>query len=78
MMTMLTRILMELMVQLKPTSSFSSAVKPGTATPMGLNTIVFPAAYGGDTETGASMAMISHTLSVVTIPLMYLVFVVLL
>lgn len=48
------------------------------ATPMGLNTIVFPAAYGGDTETGASMAMISHTLSVVTIPLMYLVFVVLL
>ena len=48
------------------------------ATPLGLNTIVFPAAYGGDTETGASMAMISHTLSVITIPLMYLVFIVLL
>lgn len=45
------------------------------ATPLGLNTIVFPAAYGGDTKTGASMAMISHTLSVITIPLMYLLFV---
>ena len=40
-------------------------------TPLGLNTIVFPAAYGGDTETGASMAMISHTLCIITIPLMY-------
>ncbi len=48
------------------------------ATPIGLNTIVFPAAYGGDTKTGASMATISHSLSVITIPLMYLLFVVLL
>lgn len=40
-------------------------------TPLGLNTVVYPAAYGGDTKTGASMAMISHTLCVVTIPLMY-------
>ena len=47
------------------------------ATPLGLNTIVYPAAYGGDTKTGASMAMISHTLSVITIPLMYLLFIVL-
>lgn len=46
------------------------------ATPLGLNTIVYPAAYGGETETGASMAMISHTLSVITIPLMYLMFIV--
>ena len=46
------------------------------ATPFGLNTIVYPAAYGGDTKTGASMAMISHVLSVITIPLMYLVFIV--
>ena len=43
---------------------------------LGLNTIVYPAAYGGDTKTGASMAMISHVLSVITIPLMYLVFIV--
>ena len=41
------------------------------ATPLGLNTIVFPKAYGADSSTGASMAIISHTLSVVTIPLLY-------
>ncbi len=46
------------------------------ATPLGLNTIVYPAAYGGETKTGASMAAISHTLSVITIPLMYLIFIV--
>ena len=41
------------------------------ATPLGLNTVVFPAAYGGETQTGASMAMNSHTLCIITIPLMY-------
>ncbi len=44
------------------------------ATPLGMNTVVFPAAYGGDTKTGASMAMISHTLGVITIPIMYSLF----
>lgn len=48
------------------------------ASPLGLNTIVYPAAYGGETRTGASMAMISHVLSVITIPLMYLLLFVLL
>ncbi len=42
-----------------------------TATPLGLNTVVFPEAYGGNPETGASMAMISHTFCVVSIPVMY-------
>lgn len=41
------------------------------ATPLGLNTIVFPESYGGNPETGASMTMISHTLCVITIPLMF-------
>jgi len=48
------------------------------ATPFGMNTIVYPAAYGGDFRTGASMTLISSTLAVVTIPLMYLLFIVLL
>ena len=48
------------------------------ATPMGLNTIVYPAAYGGDTKTGASMALISNILAVATIPIMYYIFTVLL
>lgn len=38
--------------------------------PLGLNTVVYPAAYGGDTAPGASMAMISHTLCVIIMPLM--------
>ncbi|MBO4979345.1 MAG: AEC family transporter [Clostridia bacterium] len=41
-------------------------------TPLGLNSIVYPQTYGGDVKTGAAMASISHTLSVVIIPLMYL------
>lgn len=46
------------------------------ASPLGLNTIVYPAAYGGDTKTGAAMALISNTLGVITIPLMYYLFIV--
>ena len=42
-----------------------------TATPLGLNTVVFPEAYGGNPETGASMTMISHTLCIITIPILY-------
>ena len=41
------------------------------ATSLGLKTVVLPVAYGSDTSTGASMAMISHVLSALTIPLMY-------
>lgn len=48
------------------------------ATPFGMNTIVYPAAYGGDFRTGASMNIISNVISVITIPLMYLLFVVIL
>ena len=42
--------------------------------PLGLNTIVIPAAYGGDTRIGASCALISSVFAVITIPLMFLVF----
>lgn len=41
------------------------------ATPLGMNTVVFPAAFGGDTKLGASMAMISHTLCIFSIPIVY-------
>ncbi len=47
------------------------------AAPLGLNTVVYPAAYGSDVKTGASMAVISHTLAVITLPLMYFIFIVL-
>ena len=44
------------------------------AMPLGLNTIVIPAAYGGDTRIGASCALISSVLAVVTIPVLFLAF----
>lgn len=48
------------------------------STPVGMNTIVFPAAFGGDPKTGASMTMVSSILSLITLPLMYLFYIVLL
>lgn len=47
----------------------------GYACPLGLNTVVFPAVYGKDTMTGARMASVSHVISVLTIPLMYMLFI---
>lgn len=47
------------------------------ATPLGMNSIVYPAAYGGDTESGASMVVVSSTLSVITMPIMYYLLIVL-
>lgn len=44
------------------------------AMPLGLNTIVVPAAYGRDTSVPAGMALVSHTLSIATIPLVMMVF----
>lgn len=38
---------------------------------LGLNTVVIPATHGGDTHTGASMALISSVGCVVTLPLLY-------
>lgn len=40
------------------------------AMPLGLNTVVVPAAYGKDTSIPAGMALVSHLCSVATIPLM--------
>lgn len=41
------------------------------AMPLGLNTIVIPSAYGKDTTVAAGMALISHILSVITIPIIF-------
>ena len=68
-------VLMTILTVLKVDKSIMTLALITFATPLGLNTIVYPAAYGGDPKTGASMAMVSHTLSVVTIPLMYLIFI---
>ena len=43
------------------------------AMPLGLNTIVIPAAYGKDTSVAAGMTVISHVLSCATIPVVFYV-----
>lgn len=42
------------------------------AMPLGLNTIVIPSAYGKDTSTAAGMAVVSHLISCITIPLIFM------
>ncbi len=41
------------------------------AMPLGLNTIVIPSAYGKDTSAAAGMALISHLISCITIPIIF-------
>ena len=60
---------------LKTDSSVIMLTLCATAMPLGLNTVVFPAAYGGDTTPGASMALISHLMSIITIPIMFTLFI---
>ena len=44
------------------------------AMPLGLNTVVIPSAYGKDTSVAAGMALISHLLSCITIPVIFMIF----
>jgi len=54
--------------------SFYICLLCSTAMPLGLNTVVVPAAYGMDTSVAAGMALVSHLLSVVTVPLILFLF----
>jgi len=42
--------------------------------PLGLSTVVVPSAYGKDTTVASGMALISHLLSCVTIPVVFMIF----
>ena len=53
------------------TATFFKCAMCVAAMPMGLNTIVIPAAYGKDTSDAAGLALVSHLLSVGTIPLAF-------
>lgn len=64
-----------ILMALKVDRNIMIALMGAVATPLGLNTIVFPAAYGGDTKTGASMALISNLLGIITIPVMFAIFI---
>ncbi len=71
----LPAIFMLVLILLKIDNAILRVALCATAMPLGLNTVVFPAAYGGDTTPGASMALISHLLSVITIPVMFALFI---
>ncbi len=71
----LPAIFMLVLIALKTDKAILRVALCATAMPLGLNTVVFPAAYGGDTTPGASMALISHVLSIVTIPIMFAIFI---
>lgn len=43
------------------------------AMPLGLNTIVIPSAYGKDTRVASGMTLVSHVLSCITIPAVFVV-----
>lgn len=45
-----------------------------SAMPLGLNTIVIPAAYGKDVSVASGMALISHLMSIITIPILMGIF----
>ncbi len=52
-------------------STFASLAVCAMSMPLGLNTVVIPAAYGKDTSTAAGMALVSHLCSVITIPIVF-------
>lgn len=62
-------------IMLVPLSkTFAICAISSLAMPMGLNTIVIPAAYGKDTTMASGIALISHLLAVITIPIIFLLF----
>lgn len=44
------------------------------AMPLGLNTVIIPSAYGENPDTGASLALVSQLTAVITIPVLFLIF----
>ncbi len=62
-------------IMLVPMSkTFAICAVASLAMPLGLNTIVIPAAYGRDTTMASGMALISHVLAIITIPVIFLIF----
>jgi hypothetical protein len=56
---------------LSVSSDIQRVVVCAYAMPLGLNTIVIPAAYGEDAKPGAGMALISNVIALVTIPFIF-------
>ncbi len=54
--------------------TFAICSASSLAMPLGLNTIIIPSALGKDTKTAAGMALVSHILSCLTIPVIFTVY----
>lgn len=54
--------------------TFATCAICSLAMPLGLNTIIVPSALGKDTKVASGMAMVSHILACVTIPLVFALF----
>lgn len=54
--------------------SLSVCILCAVSMPLGLNTIVIPGAYGLDTSVAAGMALVSHTLSCLSIPVIFFLY----
>ena len=66
-------IMIAVLYLLKPNDTLAICAVCSVAMPLGLNTIVIPSAYGKDTTVAAGMAVISHLLSCITIPVIFAV-----
>ena len=66
-------VMMTVLYIFKPSESLTICSICAVAMPLGLNTIVIPSAYGKDTTVAAGMAIISHLLSCITIPVVFAV-----
>ena len=55
-------------------ATFATCAVCALAMPLGLNTIIVPSALGKDTKVASGMALVSHILACVTIPLVFALF----
>lgn len=54
--------------------TFATCAICSLAMPLGLNTVIIPAAQGKDTRVASGMALVSHLLSCLTIPVVFMIF----
>ena len=54
--------------------TFATCAICSLAMPLGLNTIIIPSALGKDTKVASGMALVSHILSCLTIPVVFMLF----
>lgn len=64
-------VMMLLCLAFKMDKSVATLVLFGFACPCGINVVVFPASYGMNCKTGASLVLISSLASILTIPALY-------